>query len=414
MKTLTKPKYVAPRRAILGRAVLVVLLACVLTSGIHFARVSGADAQTYGNDFNVYYFAAHEVISGRDPYQRSIGEWTPYLYPPLLAELLVPLALLPLPLAAYFWFVINAVSIGAAAWMSAVLATQAAARSDAWRALLAACALLVILRFVLDNFNLGQVNLVVAGFAVAHVYLYARNRKLLSAIALVLAVSIKLTPALLLVYHVAKLRLKFAAGCVALLTAISFASFLPFGANGVDAFREVSNRTVKNEQGYDFAYSGNQSLHGAVLRLTNAAIGDLQRRSPVNTVTLTICIVILLLSIFAGTRAQSELAAAAPLFCCLVLLSPLSWKAHLVVLILPATYLLSRARASPGAQRFMIGSVLVITFVIFNLTSPRVVGLAASEWSDEHSLVFVGSLLAFVASITAAFARKFGKGSHVC
>jgi alpha-1,2-mannosyltransferase len=413
MKTLTKPKSLAPRRPALGYAFLALLVTCVLASGIYFARKSGADPQTYSNDFNVYYYAAREVVAGRDPYQRSIGEWTPYLYPPLLAELLVPLALLPLPLAAYVWFVINAVSIGAAAWMSAVLATQAAARSDAWRAVLAVCALSVILRFVLDNFNLGQVNLVVAGFAVAHVYLYARNRKLLSAIALVLAVSIKLTPALLLVYHVAKLRLKFAAGCIALLAAVTLASFLPFGTSGVDAFRTFAHRTLNNEQGFDFAYSGNQSLRGAVARLT-AHVDGQERRSTVDAVTLAISVVALFMAIFGSVMDQSELGAAAPLFCCLVLLSPLSWKAHLVVLILPAAYLLSRARASTGAQRLLIGSVLVVTFVIFNLTSPRVVGLAASEWSDEHSLVFVGSLLVFVASITAAFARKFGKASHVC
>src|SRR5262249_26082833 len=160
-------------------------------------------------------------------YGRSLGEWTPYLYPPLLAELLVPLALLPLPLAAYAWFVISAASILGAAWLSALLATERGVTSIAWRVLLAACAVLVVLRFVLDNFNLGQVNPLIAGLAVAHVYLYARDRKTLSAIALCLAVSIKLTPALLLLYHVARLRLKFAAACIALIAAVTFASFLP-------------------------------------------------------------------------------------------------------------------------------------------------------------------------------------------
>ena len=75
---------------------------------------------------------------------------------------------------------------------------------------LAGCALVLVLRFVLDTFNFGQVNTVVALLAVAHIYFYARDRKALSAVTLVLAISIKLTPALLLVYHMAKLRLKFA------------------------------------------------------------------------------------------------------------------------------------------------------------------------------------------------------------
>lgn len=414
MTVFTQAKERQSTRRAVARFVLILLVGCVLASGVYFARRSGTDPQVYSNDFNVYYCAAREVVAGRDPYQRSLGEWTPYIYPPLLAELLVPLAVLPLPLAAYIWFLINAVSIVAAAWMSAMLATERVPASKAWRAMLAGCALLIVVRFVLDNFNLGQVNPAVAGLAAAHFYLYARDRRKLSAIALVLAASIKLTPALLLVYHVAKLRLKFAAACAALFVAITVISFLPFGASGVNAFRAFANRTVKNEQGYDFAYSGNQSLRGAVARLTNAAVGDEQRRSPVNEVTLAISLVMLLLAVFGGAIAKSELGAAAPLSCCLVLVSPLSWKAHFVVLILPAAYLISQARASTVVQRFLTGSVLLITFGIFNLTSPRIVGLSAAEWSDAHSLVFAGALLVFVASLVSPLARKFGKAPPVC
>ena len=99
----------------LFRTVLMALVVCVLMSGIYFAGKSGANPEVYGNDFDVYYYAAREIIGGRDPYQHSLGEWTPYIYPPLLAELVVPLALAPLPIAAYLWFLINAGAIFAAA-----------------------------------------------------------------------------------------------------------------------------------------------------------------------------------------------------------------------------------------------------------------------------------------------------------
>src|SRR5215475_4522138 len=82
-----------------------------LLSGFFFASKSGNNPEVYSNDFNVYYHAAREIIDGRDPYASSLSDWTPYIYPPLLAELLVPLALLPLSVAAYIWFLINAVSI---------------------------------------------------------------------------------------------------------------------------------------------------------------------------------------------------------------------------------------------------------------------------------------------------------------
>ena len=395
-----------------ARVVVIVLAVATLASGVYFAGRSGSTPDAYSNDFNVYYHAAREIIAGRDPYQHSLGDWTPYIYPPLLAELIVPLAILPLPVAAYLWFLISAASVFFAAWFSARLAddkrleltNQNNLGSNAHRAAIAACAVLLVLRFVLDTFDLGQVNAVVAALAVAHVFLYARDRKALSAIALMLAVSIKLTPALLLFYHVAKLRLRFAVACAALIVAVTALSFLPFGVRAADVFQEFWGRTVRNEQGYDFAYSGNQSLRGAVARLSAREPGDESAgnengsRKPAESITLLISIGFLAAAVFAAVQARRELAAAAPFFCGMVLLSPLSWKAHYVVLILPAAYLLFLAGRWRTA-RPMVLSVLAVVFVLFNLTSPRVIGLEAAEWADFHSLVVWGALLMFVGCV---------------
>jgi alpha-1,2-mannosyltransferase len=395
------------------RVVVIALALTALVSGVYFAGKSGSNPDTYSNDFNVYYHAAREVIAGRDPYQHSLGDWTPYIYPPLLAELSIPLVILPLPVAAYLWFLINAASIVAAAWMSASLAVGKRAGDDAverlnepplWRGAIAAGSVVLVLRFVLDTFNLGQVNAVVTALAVAHVYLFARGRKGLSAVALVIAISIKLTPALVLLYHIGKLRLKFAAACAALLFAVTAVSFLPFGVSGVDVFKAFWGRTVKNEQGYDFAYSGNQSLRGAIARANETAakpstMSDEESRKPADPTSILLSITLIFLATFAAVRARDELAAAAPFFCGMVLFSPLSWKAHYVILILPAAYLFYMATTSGRTGRLVVAT-LGAAFVLFNLTSPRVIGLAAAEWADAHSLVFVGGLLIFVASLS--------------
>jgi alpha-1,2-mannosyltransferase len=399
------------------RIVLLAFVLITLASGLYFARKSGTDPDAYSNDFNVYYHAAREVIGGRDPYQHSLGDWTPYIYPPLLAEIIVPLAFLPLPVAAYVWFLVGAGSIVAAAWISARLATdsegtfvleQSASALASRRAAIAVCAAIVVLRFVLDTFNLGQVNALVLVLAVAHVHLYARDRKALSAVALVIAVSIKLTPALLLLYHLAKLRLRFVALCVALLVAVTAISLLPFGHHGAEVLQTFWNRTVKNEQGYDFGYSGNQSLRGAIARLTgetNEAHPDgREPNRPDDPTTLLVSMVLLAIAAFAAVRARTELAAAAPLFCCMVLLSPLSWKAHYVILIPPVAYLISRAKVLKRGG-LLIASTLVAAFTLFNMTSPRVIGLAAAEWADYHALVFAGALIIFIACAAITLAR---------
>jgi len=394
------------RSLLTKRTAIGIIVVAIIGGGIYFAKQSGTVDDVYRNDFNVYYFAAREVLAGRDPYQRSLGDWTPYIYPPLLSELMIPLASLSLTVAAYLWFLISAGSVLAAAGMSAALIRKSGVQSDSdstlQNNLIALLAVIVVLRFALDTFSLGQVNAVVGALTVAHLFFYSRDKKWLSAIALVLAVSIKLTPAVLLVYHVAKLRLKFVAACAALLIGVTVLSFLPFGSQADDVFKTFWNRTVRNEQGYDFAYSGNQSLRGAIERLKGnsdkADDGNAAAREPSDAVTLIVSLVVLGLAVFAATKTDSLLYGAAPFFCCVVILSPLSWKAHFVMLILPIACLLHQAWKNRTSRWWVVFS-LVVAFLLFNFTSPKVIGLTKGEWADTHSLVFAGALIIFAACV---------------
>jgi alpha-1,2-mannosyltransferase len=328
--------------------------------------------------------------------------------------LIIPLALLPLPVAAYCWYLISAASILAAAWMAAGLGCrviQPDGESCGARLIITAGALLMLIRFVLDNFDFGQVNTMVAALAVSHVYYYAKGKRTVSALALALAVSIKLTPAILILYHLAKLRLKFVAACAGLLVAVSVLSFLPFGSRGPDAFTTFVDRTVKNGQGFDLAFSGNQSLRGAVARLTESSdekpdmYGGRSTRRPTSGLTLAISAALVALAVLTAAIARTEMAAASPFFCCFVLLSPLSWKAHFVALIFPVAYLITLAIKATGKRRAYIIAVLIAVFALFNVTSPRLFGPEWGEWTDAHSLVCAGALLTCFASVWQATRR---------
>ena len=381
----------------------VALLCFLIAGGFYFAGRSGTDLHRYKNDFNVYYFAAHEVIEGRDPYLNSLGDWTPYLYLPLLAELIIPLALMPLQAAAYSWFLIGAASLLTAAWMSATLALKNENESSgSKRFIIGALAVAIVIRFALDNFDYGQVNTLVAALCVSHVFLYEKNRKLTAAVALVLAASIKLTPLILLAGHLAKRRLRFAAISVALFITITAFTFAPFGSGASGAFQTFFHRTVNNEQGFDLAYSGNQSLRGTVARLR----GDNEEsaRVPSDPVTLAIALMMLTASALTAMRKQGSWGSIASLFCCIPILSPLAWKGHFVVLIFPAAVLISKI-ASTLRTKLSYGLIasLLTAFVLFNLTSPRVAGLATSEWVDRHSLIFVGAMVIYLATICSVW-----------
>jgi len=381
----------------------------MLAAGFFFARRSGSDFTAYSNDFNVYYFAAREILSGRDPYQNRLGPWTPYLYPPVLAELIAPLALLPLPLAAYIWFIIGGTSILLAAHLASTLSrpllpggppkhsTEESLAHPYYQAVVAIVALLVVGRFALDCFAMGQVNVIVASLAVAHVYLYSRGRPRLAAIALALGASIKLIPAILIIYHLAKGRIRFAIATSLLLATLLAASFLVFGRGAPAAFTTFRQETIANGQGFDLGYSGNQSIRAAELRFADQP--DEARRNPYDPDSLVISVVVLLGALFAAATRKVEIAAVAPIFCCMVVLSPLAWKAHFVALLLPAAYLAARAIASPrSASRRFAGLAVAAAFVLFTLTSPTLVGARAAEWADRHSLVLLGALIIYLAS----------------
>jgi hypothetical protein len=396
------------------------LIFAVLLGGIYFAQRSGANPQEYKNDFNVYYFAAREVFAGRTPYDNSLGEWTPYLYPPLLADVLAPFTLMPLPFVAYLWFLLNALSLFVALQMSVRLVspdsitlqdreknsqqtlsmqsqiTRLFRLKAGQQTFPAVLTLLVLLRFVLDNFDYGQVNLLVSALAVAHIYFWIKGKKLPSAIVLALAVSIKITPILLLAFHLAKLRLKFSLACLALIAATTIISFAPFGSQAGNAFNQFYLRTVANGQGFNLAYHGNQSLQGAIER----ASGNTQVMNPSGLHIKAVAIVFLAIAFFAAIIRQNELAASLPFFCLIVLLSPLSWKQHFVILILPIAFLIGKvAREQAPLAKNLLLATLYSVFALFNLTSPKIIGIAAAEWCDQHSLIFAGAFILYLALI---------------
>ena len=460
----------------------------VLAAGMYFAGRSGTDYKAYSNDFNVYYFASREMLSGRSPYDQRLKPWTPYLYPPLLAELITPLALLPLPVAAYIWWLVNVSATIAAAAIAARLVRSAysarAANCDSsgpehadaarWTVqypmVIAAVSLVVLGRFSLDCFAMGQVNPIVTFLAIAHVYFYARRRRGMSVLTLALASVLKIGPLLFVVYHLLMGRVRYSLLCIALVGSIALVSFALLGNQSMTAMRTFYHQTIQNGQGFDLSYSGNQSLRGAELRLLNEPEPD--NRKTTDPLVIAFSAVFLLA---AAWRARSrygsaptkqdtgvlspakdvnaateptarssltrkslaapyehsdpngfalEAAAIAPFFCLMVMLSPLGWKNHFVILLLPVAILIGRAArsvgqcvrsaATPGSKSVMapilrstLRSLLrspaaisiFLAFFAFNFTSPAIIGKAWAERADSYSLIFFTTALIYLALI---------------
>jgi alpha-1,2-mannosyltransferase len=245
---------------------------------------------------------------------------------------------------------------------------------------------------------MGQVNCIVASLAVAHVYLYWRGRPRLSVVALALGASIKLTPAIFIVYHLARGRIRLAIASSVLLLCLLAASFLVFGRGAPAAIAAFGQGTIGNGQGFDLSYSGNQSVRAAELRLFSQP--EEASRRPYDAVSLAISFILLFGAVLAANRQKVETAAAAAMFCCMVMLSPLAWKGHYVGLLLPAAWLTARTiGAARRLDRAVACLAVATSFGLFTFTSPMLIGPRAAEWADQHSLVLVGALIAYIAAL---------------
>jgi hypothetical protein len=90
------------------------LLFCLLCAAWHFHETVWNVIQSLSrpSDFTLYYQAAQDVLAGRSPFVTE-----GYIYPPLLACLLTPLATLSYVAARWVWFLFSQACLLAAAWL---------------------------------------------------------------------------------------------------------------------------------------------------------------------------------------------------------------------------------------------------------------------------------------------------------
>lgn len=125
-------------------ALTLVVVGASILGGV-LLRQAADPAGQYAFDFAAYHAAATDVAAGRSPYAAEMFSGPVpaqgavlYKYPPLLAQLLVPLAGLPLSVAAAMYFVIQWLAIMAGVWLAARAGGAArSAETLAWSAVAA-------------------------------------------------------------------------------------------------------------------------------------------------------------------------------------------------------------------------------------------------------------------------------------
>ncbi|MBX7218507.1 MAG: DUF2029 domain-containing protein [Blastocatellia bacterium] len=349
---------------------------CVVSAGR-----AGTSGQAYGNDFTVFYVAARSWWQTGDPYHHALAETWPYLYPPLFAQLLTPLTFLSLPQAAFLWAAGNvACTILLFEFCRRCLFSDwSAVRLELCGAVLWC---LCLQRLVTGNISLGQVNLWVT-FLVTAAAMWEplSHRTKWAGLALALAISIKLTPAVFLFYFFAKRAWRMVGWTVLWGLVLNLVSLAALGVRRFELLEEWFSTVVVHGWKFNWATASNQSLRGACERWLAHGVTDLPGFPDVTVISLpaqalwvwrglVACLMggMMFLAWKEGrdpapSRFPGRAFAAAACTC--VLVSQLSWEIHFVMLAFPVAWVVrDMLNRKPARQTAFAFALLLLTALV--------------------------------------------------
>jgi alpha-1,2-mannosyltransferase len=286
-------------------------------------------------DLQVYVYAVKDMLAGKDIFATTTPFWNLYfIYPPIAAILMTPLAFGPYALWQVVW-------TGGLVWaQQSVLKRCGAPRG--WKLGLIGIAVLLAVEPIRTTLGYGQVNTILMALVIADLLpdVPGERRRIPQGTLIGLAAAIKLTPALFVIFAflIGKTRM-------AITAMISFAVFTGIGA--ILLFRETlvffGGLSGGDTRTASPLYTGNQSLLGVFFRL-----GDSSRVTAL--VGLAVSAVLAVLGCLVAAhwwRHEEKVFAVAIVGLTTCLASPLSWTHH-YVWILP----LGMAVLSPGVPRW--------------------------------------------------------------
>lgn len=392
-----------------------------------FSNAPDAGEKARWNDLRVFYGAGRYAFRQVDIYKTPTSEEGRfYIIPPFFAIVCAPVAALGWKAFYIIWFIISFVGIAASAALCVKIAQPGAKREGL--ILLSGLVLLLCARPVISDFQNGQVNSLIFTMVAVSLFLFVRKQDAASGIIMALAASIKMTAGIFLLYFLLKGAFKTAGGMVlALAFTLVLLPMLCFGpsraSNLYSSFygRMVEPFTSVTDAPEVYSEAG-QSLRAAAGRYltdTNAAhhtdyeIKVNFASLPEDTVwkmVLAGCVALIIATALCAranpaNKERRDLTALelGAVLLLMLMVSPMSRKAHFVALLLPfaaGVGYLMLYRSDP--QRRSRWRIMLVTlagaFVVFNLTSPDVVGKRQAALLLAYSSFFFATFALWVAS----------------
>jgi len=348
-------------------------------------------------DLESYLRAGTRMLDGQPVY---VQELYPYMYPPLLAFLLIPFTFLSLTAAKLLWCGLNLFLL----FLAGRLLLKMVDKKGINTVMLCFLTVLSTLRFFIVSSHRGQVNIVVLFLCVAVLYFFREGKDLFAGIALGAAVVIKISPILILLYFIYKRKFKLSAYAAVGGIGFMLLPSLVLGFHGnLDAVSQYGN-VVQDIRDHDKL---NQSLHNGLRHLlspvsitdnTNINILHLEDVQ-IKYVTYALIGMAALFGAFFFRKRSDRYDEAfgleySLLIILMLLVAPVSRNDHFVTLFIPhffyLHYLLKHNVSAHWKKRLLI---LVISFACSTLTVDGIVGDSMSNLFESYFCITIGTLV---------------------
>ena len=304
-------------------------------------------------DDSSFYIASRGILSGTNIYDEnefySLGdelfgksvEFWPYLYSPVLAELLVPLASKNYETFTIIWFIINMIL----AFYCVILASRLFERKENANYILNAFLLFFCLMSLPFRTTLiiGQVNFLVLLMIIWSIVLYNSKRHFLSSFALAMAALIKSFPFIYLLYFLIIKDFKYIKQFILSSFAIIFSSILIFGPEiWVKYLSFLLNSFISTEKTpfylHYLGYQNNFSLHTILVQFFEFTNLPIHKTDIIYLITVISICFISVYVLFRGRR--NMLHSFSLLSVTYLLISPICWRHHYILITLILFYLI--------------------------------------------------------------------------
>jgi hypothetical protein len=355
-------------------------------------------------DFPLYHQAASKLLQGDENLYPALAGAGPvsghgFRYAPVLALLFVPLALMPVPVAAFLFFCLK---IPAFIYMWRVVLRRIAPPPPHGRLVL--LSVLVTGGYLAEEFRNGNLHFFVIALMVLAFDLAERGRVAIPAGALALAIAAKLLPAVLLAYFVIRRRFAVSLATLAALAALAVA---PAAVVGWDDNARLT-RTFLRYAVMKIDEQANHSLRGTLFRHLAHNDADDPRNPDSNVVDLpeaAVSTIWMGLSVIGGVmllgalwrdppNEESRMLDLSLVIAAIVIGAPHTQRIHFSSLLFPVATLVAIIRTHPAGSGIPLARAALWTVGIIGTLLPLV--LSTRRWAvavEALSVQFLAALL---------------------